>query len=91
MKRYKIQIHNQEFDITVSPEGENYIVSLNGRDRHVSVSDISKTRCHLLIDSLSREVDLRRTNGDWAVFMDGNQYRAAVVDYYLAELKSDKR
>ncbi len=87
MKRYKIQIHDQEFDITVSPEGEDYVISVGGRDRHVSISDISKTRYHLLIDSLSREVDLRRDDGGWAVFMDGNQYSASVVDYHLAELK----
>lgn len=87
MRRYQIQIGDQTYDLTVEPAGELYTVTVGGVSRTVSVEEINANRSLFLIDSLSREIDLSRRDGRWAVFIEGRQFDVGVVDYHLAELQ----
>lgn len=87
MRRYRVLIAQRSFDISVSADGEGYSVVVDGKTRQVSMVKVGPNRSHLLVDALSREVDLRKDNGLCAVFVDGYQHSVEVVDFHLAELK----
>jgi biotin carboxyl carrier protein len=87
MRRYQIHIGESDYDISVRADGENFVVTVNGQERSVSVVDISPRRAHFIIDSLSREIDLRKDGDDWVAMLEGRSFEASVVDFHLAELK----
>lgn len=87
MRRYRINIAETDYDISVRPDGEEFIVTVNGQERRVNVVDISPRRAHFIVDSLSREIDLQKDGDDWIALLEGRRFQANVVDYHLAELK----
>ena len=87
MRRYQIQIGDSVYDLTVEPDGAEFRVTVDGNERAVTVADINDNRALFLVDSLAREVDLRKRNGNWSVFIEGRQIDVSVLDYRLAELQ----
>lgn len=87
MRRYQVRVGEKTFDITVAADGAEFAVTVDGRQRQVVVADLTSCRSQYLVDSLSREIDLRRHNGYWEVFLEGRQFAVETLDYNLAEIK----
>ena len=91
MRRYRVLIADRSFDVTVRADGDVFSVDVDGTTRKVSLEKIGRRRSHMLVDALSREVDLKKSNGLWDVFIDGRQLSVDVVDFHLAKLKKTSR
>ena len=89
MRKYQVDIENKSLDITVSPDGGEYSVLINGQKRRVALADFGNGAFHFLVDNESYEVDLCDDSGEVKITIGGRSFRPAVYDYHLAEaLKS---
>ncbi|MBN4057029.1 acetyl-CoA carboxylase biotin carboxyl carrier protein subunit [bacterium AH-315-J21] len=92
-ERYLVKIENSEYEIVVRPDGDNYIATIDGVAKQISLTDLSEISrgsgdVHALIDNQSHQVSMRRDNGSWHVFVAGKEYNTSVANYQLAQLKN---
>ncbi len=88
MRRFQITVSGKSYDVSVAATGETFAVTVNGASRTAHVSDITRGRFHMLIDNVSREVDYRKTDDGWVLFLDGYEYHVDTIDFHLAALRS---
>jgi acetyl/propionyl-CoA carboxylase alpha subunit len=89
MPRYHVTVDGCEYDIRLEYRSEQFVISVNGKERTVLRYSLNDTRSLLLIDNHSLEVDVRPggVNGERVVFMGGMEIPANIEDFHLAQMR----
>jgi len=85
--RYIVTIGYEEFDINLFRNENGYRVEYNGEEFDVSVNKLTSKKFLFKINEKSSEVDITSENGLLDIFLEGQEMRARVESYELAELR----
>ncbi len=89
MKQHLLaRVEDSEYDIVVRRAGDDYLVTIDGSERRVSLGDSANGSSHALIDNKSYQVDLKQHNGSWSVYTAGKSYNVTVQNFQLAQLRN---
>lgn len=85
---YSAKLLDREYIVSLEDRGEKVDLKLNGKP--VSFSYTTRKNKHrflMLVDSMSYDVEVNRTNGKFSVFIYGREFEVTAEDERLAKLR----
>ncbi len=81
-------IDDSKYDIVVRRDGDDYLVTIDGAEKRVSLADSAGGSSHALIDNKSYQVDMTQQDGAWSVYAAGKSYPVSIQNFQLAQLRN---
>lgn len=84
MRKYQVDINNKSLDITVSADGGDFSVLINGRKCRVALSELGDGVFHFLVDNESYVVESVKKSDETTLTIGGQKFCPLVNDFHLA-------
>ena len=87
IERYITTVNDKEFDLYLYKDGDKFLIKNGNRQFEVTFDSINSVKFLLHVDSDSSEVDIMTNNGTYDIYLEGQDIKAKVEPYNLAELR----